>query len=437
MQATISPVLEIIRSALARAEQGGAALLPPLHPKQGEFVATDAHFAAMIGGIGSGKSIAGCVRGLMAAYGTVGSHKIQTPNLGVITAPTYPMLRDATLRTFKEYAGDRLVSYNKSEGLATLANGSEIIFRSTEHPDRLRGPSISWWFGDEAAMYSPRPSVWKIMIGRLRQYGKRGYAWLATTPRGHNWLYKVFVRDGSGKVFPVRSDENPYLDQAVLDAWNASYTGDFARQELGGEFVAFEGLVYPEFSLERHKPDTEMPTRFSYTVAGVDWGYANPGVILVGGVDSDGRITVVAEYYARSMRVEEWASLAVQLRDTWSIQTFWCDPSDPDAIRVFNEAGVVAIGANNTVNTGLQMVKNRLVAQGDGKPRLLLGPDCVNTASEFEQYQWMKDRHGLRDQPVKANDHAMDALRYLVMGIDEPSSITVRKWSDEIAEFLG
>jgi hypothetical protein len=29
----------------------------------------------------------------------------------------------------------------------------------------------------------------------------------------------------------------------------------------------------------------------------------------------------------------------------------------------------------------------------------------------------------MRDQPLKANDHAMDALRYLVAGVSEPQSV--------------
>jgi hypothetical protein len=40
---------------------------------------------------------------------------------------------------------------------------------------------------------------------------------------------------------------------------------------------------------------------------------------------------------------------------------------------------------------------------------------AANAASEFEQYQWAKHKDGLKDVPLKAGNHAMDALRYLVM----------------------
>ena len=388
------------------------------HPKQGRFVGTSFHEAAFVGGIGSGKSIAGCIRALMASQGYIGNRKVlETPNLGVITAPTYPMLRDATARAFMDIAGDAVQTFNKNDGLMTLRNGSEIIWRTASDPDSLRGPSISWWFGDEAAMYAR--AVWDVMLGRLRQFGARGYAWLATTPRGRNWVWQTFVQDNQPgrKIFKATSADNIYLDPSIVAAWRAAYAGDFALQELEGEFIAFEGLIYPEFRREVHVV-TGVPDYFPQVTAGVDWGFANPGVILVNGMDSDGRKWLVEEHYQRQRRIEEWVTAAQQARQTWNIRTFFCDPSEPDYIKAFRAAGLNAVQANNTVNTGLQIVKNRLVVQGDGKPRLFVRRDAVNTIAEFESYQWAENRYGMRDEPVKANDHALDALRYDCMGSD-------------------
>ena len=64
--------------------------------------------------------------------------------------------------------------------------------QQADNPERLRGPNISWWHGDESALYEV--SVWRIMIGRLRQYGRLGYAWLTTTPKGRNWIYQEFIQ---------------------------------------------------------------------------------------------------------------------------------------------------------------------------------------------------------------------------------------------------
>lgn len=388
-----------------------------LFGRQYEFAVCPAHFAALNGGIGSGKSIAGATRALYAALGSVGGQALQTPNVGVVTAPTYPMLRDASIRTFFEIAGDLVTNWNKSENHATLLNGSEVLFRTADDPDRLRGPNVSYWWGDEAAYY--HADVWRVMIGRLRQFGRQGYAWVTTTPKGRNWLYREFIQHPRADyaIFNVRTAQNPFLDPAFVAGLRDAYTGDFARQELDGDFVAFEGLIYPEFHRDTHVT-SEAHGNYSYYVAGVDWGYANPGVILVFGVDGDGRITLVREEYQRRRRIEEWAALARSLHDTYVIQTFYCDPAEPDFIQAFESAGVAAVAANNDVLPGIQAVKNRLVVRGDGRPRLRLSAEAVQTAVEFEQYAWMENRDGVRDAPKKTNDHALDALRYACLGLE-------------------
>lgn len=397
-----------------------AALDVELYGQQFDFVGAEEHYLAFVGGIGSGKTIAGNARALAAGLGWIGGQPIRTPNLGMITAPTYPMLRDATLRTFLEVAHNFIRDYNRSENRIVLVNGSEILFRSTEHPERLRGPSISWWYGDEAALYVPK--VWSIMIGRLRQYGQHGWAWLTTTPKGRNWIWQRWVqaKRRGYRLFRAHTQANPYLAADFIAGLLEEYSGDFARQELAGEFVGFEGLIYSEFDRLVHVR-TDRPKTFSQVVAGVDWGFVNPGVILVYGVDADSRMWGLHEAYQRQRRIEEWANEAKELRDVYGIQQFFCDPSEPDYIKAFVEAGCKAVGANNSVNTGIQAVKKRLVVRGDGLPRIIYAPEFVQTITEKEQYQWKPTKDGaFADEPMKMNDHCQDAERYAVMGVDAP-----------------
>ncbi len=395
-----------------------------LHTRQLEFVTATEHFLALVGGIGSGKTISGVVRSILASFGQIGDQRGRVPNSGMITAPTYPMLRDATLHTFFEYAGypkrpgSLVADFNKSEMQATMINGSRILFRSADNPDRLRGPNLSYWFGDEAAMYSP--AVWRVMIGRLREHGVFGYAWLSTTPRGRNWLWKQFVQTATKRhrIIKAKTRDNPFAAVDFVESLEAEYSGDFAAQELDGEFVAHEGLIYPEFDRDRHKlvGSVDLP-HAKRIVAGVDWGFTNPGVITVGAAGGDGQVSVLAEEYRRQRRIEEWVDVAVQMRDTWGIERFYCDPSEPTYIDKFNQAGLKAEPANNDVNAGIQEVRRLLVVRRDDKPRLFVSSACGNLISEFEQYQWAEGRDGLTDKPLKANDHAMDALRYMLIAL--------------------
>jgi len=107
-----------------------------LYQAQYDFVACPARFSAFIGGIGSGKTYAGAVKAFYAAA--------QSKTLGLVVSPTYPMLRDATVRVFLDVAGDAIAEFRKTEMIATLVNGSEILFRSADDPNKLRGPSVHW-----------------------------------------------------------------------------------------------------------------------------------------------------------------------------------------------------------------------------------------------------------------------------------------------------
>lgn len=193
---------------------------------QRQFWRDGARFRLFIGGVGSGKTRAGCVEILRQPAGSV----------GMVVAPTYPMLRDATFRTFIELAqrGGVLASFNKAEMLATLIDGKRVLFRSGDDPDRLRGPNLGWFYLDEAALMNA--DIWPIMIGRLRE--RPGRAWATSTPRGFNWLYETFHRDGSDySITRSSTRDNNYLPDGFLRSLEQSYDTQWLAQEIEGEFL--------------------------------------------------------------------------------------------------------------------------------------------------------------------------------------------------------
>lgn len=199
---------------------------------QREFWQSPARYRAFVGGVGSGKSRAGALEALR-----------QPPGVGMVLAPTYPMLRDATLRSVADLAqrGNIVRSWHRTEMRMELINGLTILFRSADDPDRLRGPNLSWFWLDEAAMMDY--DVWLIMLGRLRV--APGRAWITTTPRGRNWVWQTW-QTASADYALIRSSsqDNPYLPPDFVATLEASYTTQWAAQEIGGEFVEPEGSMF-------------------------------------------------------------------------------------------------------------------------------------------------------------------------------------------------
>lgn len=203
-----------------------------LSATQAAFVADPHRFCLFLGGVGGGKSYAGAVKALRR-FETVGRRE-----LGVVIAPTYPILRDATLRTALDVWGDAVDRVIASEMRVVLRTGDEALFRSADEPDRLRGPNASWAWIDEAALC--HPDTWPIAIGRLRQHGDLGVAWLTTTPKGMNWVYETFVVGATDETAVHRAATwaNPFVDPAFAASLRSQYAGEFARQEIEAEFIA-------------------------------------------------------------------------------------------------------------------------------------------------------------------------------------------------------
>lgn len=395
------------------------------HSKQQQFHDDDSQFRAFIGGVGSGKTIAGCIETLLFCIRNPGC-------LFVIATPTYPMLRDTTLREFFKWCPKELIkSYNRGENILKLINGSEILGRSLDDPrtiDRIRGLTIAGFWIDEGSM-SPE-LAWKVLLARLRQkpYELRG--WITTTPRGFNWIYDKFVKDKRENYSMVTcsSRDNPYLTKEYIAELEANYSGVFARQEIEGQFVGFEGLVYSDFDRRQHVKDIDK-TNLNKFIAGVDWGYTNPSVILVIGIDYDNRYYVIEEFYERKILIEDLIGIAKSLRDKYDISMFYCDPSEPQFIYQFRDKGLNAVGGDNEIRPGINAVSTKLRIRGDGQPALFVNTICRNTVTEFENYRYPEgtSEKPTQENPIKLYDHALDALRYAMIGAEKFTS-----WSPTI-----
>jgi PBSX family phage terminase large subunit len=386
-------------SALA-AEQRADILL---FPRQMRFVKDPARFPAYVGGIGSGKTFAGACK-VIARLGR--------KEMGLVAAPTYSMLRDATQRTLLALLDDLGVGYDFRKGenaLTVAATGHEIIFRSLDNPENLRGPNLDYAWVDEGSLIDRM--AWLVVKGRVR-VGFNPQAWLTCTPKGRNYVWEEWERDANPDhpLYRVRTEENPELPTGY--AQSLGYVGVFADQELGGEFVAHEGLVYPGFQRKTHVRvvDTEDWRR----VLGVDVGTRNPTAILDARIAGDGRIHIAGEVYRRNMGTADVLTAIRATAGPRDIEVLYIDPSAADYRLDLETEGYPVTKADNAVLTGIGRVTTAL-AEG-----LTVDPSCVNLIAEFESYSYPEGGRVDKDAPIKQNDHALDSLRYIVSGEAEP-----------------
>lgn len=219
--------------------------IPRATAPQRQFWQNVAQFRLFRGGIGSGKTFAGAIEVLRQPANSV----------GMVLAPTYPMLRDASLRTFLGLARPLVAEFNTSTMTMTLTNGTTVLWRSADNPDRLRGPNLGWFWLDEAGQMTRE--AWLIMLGRLRKQPAR--AWVTTTPNGKNWLYDVFEAAAEKNYATVVSSsrDNVYNPAGFVQTLESAYTSEFAQQEIEGNYVDPAGALFQRhwFNVVDHAPD--------------------------------------------------------------------------------------------------------------------------------------------------------------------------------------
>lgn len=213
-----------------------------LHRTQHEFRHSPELYRGFVGGRGSGKSYVG-------AYDLI--RRAKRGRTYMVVGPTYPTLRDSSIKSFLKVGREigvidpSLVKLSAPPQL-TLTTGAEILFRSADDPERLRGPNLSGAWLDEASLM--KREAYDVVIACFREEGEQGWLSATFTPKGPgHWTYDVFA---SGRpntaLFRAKTRDNPFLPADFEETLHQQY-GDtlYARQELGGEFVQLEGAEFP------------------------------------------------------------------------------------------------------------------------------------------------------------------------------------------------
>jgi PBSX family phage terminase large subunit len=386
-----------------------------LYPKQFDFFDCQDKRKAFIGGIGSGKTNVGALNALCQAS--------VKNSYGMIIAPTYGMLKDSSLVTFREIAGKSIKRFNKADMIIEIKGGGTILCRSADNPERLRGPNLDWVWIDEAGLCPAM--TYDISLGRLRRGGKMGKISITTTPKGRNWVYQHI---NEMTVFRATTMDNPFLSQEFIDILLESYSDKFAQQELFGEFVTFEGLVYNMFDRDKHVISRNK-NEFDYFVLCIDEGYVNPAAIAVMGIDKNAGFHVIEEWYKRGQLQSIVVENAIRLARKYKTKLAVVDPAASGLIADLRNSGLRAEFNQERVIQGINFVQNLLESKlENGTPRLTIDPSCVNGINEFESYIW---RPGL-DQVIKQNDHLLDAVRQFFNWLYSEQDMTIMVYNPVI-----
>ena len=406
-------------------------------------VAKDPHrFRVVCAGRRSGKSVLSRLIVLKWALENVGNYWIVSPSYRQAKMIHWNEIRKEIPREWVEKTNDTELSI-------TLKNGSIIELKGAENPDALRGVKLRGLVIDEIASIRNWDWLWsEVLRPTLTDY--EAPTLFISTPKGYNHFFELYNLGNQGdgmflyKSWRYTSYDNPYIPKEEIDNARKELTEDTFAQEYMADFRKYTGLVYKEFQREVHVIEPfNIPEEWSI-YRGIDFGSTNPTACIWVAIDNDDNWFIVSEHYSVNQTIDYHAGVINADRYSAKVQATYGDPSGAQWISEFAQRGIYITPANKETGTnfnswvrfGIEKVAEKLKCMPghqvstlgvrgqnplQGQPGMYIFNTCTNLVREFETYRW-KEKSVTQaqdlnepDVPEKANDHAMDALRYFAV----------------------
>lgn len=359
---------------------------------------------------------------------------------GLVVRKTRTSLTESAMTTFERQVLHPLdrVSFHTSTQEYRYANGSIVVVGGLDKPTKIMSSEYDFIYLQEAT--EATEDDWEMLLTRLRN-GVMPYQQLMAdcNPDAPSHWLKQRANTGKTLMLESRHEDNPTLftpDGAktergakymeILD----SLTGVRYKRLRLGLWAAAEGMVYDGWDAAIHIVNPfEIPPEWPrYWV--VDFGYTNPFCWQAWAEDPDGRLYRYREIYRTQRLVEDHAKDILDVtKNEPRPRAIICDHDAEDRATLTRHLKMSTQNAFKAVSPGIQAVKSRMKVAGDGKPRLFLLRDALVyrdpllieskkplcTEQEVESYIWdLSANRKQGEEPLKKDDHGMDALRYMV-----------------------
>lgn len=344
-----------------------------------------------------------------------------------------------------------VIKWRTQEQQYEYSNGSIIAVGGLDKASKIMSSEWDMIYVQEATEISEED--WQALITRLRN-GVMPYQQLIADCNPSyptHWLKQSADR-GEILMLESRHEDNPAVTPEYLKSLRESLRGALKLRLCDGKWAATEGMVYEEWDAAIHvvsksqliawrilQEDGSINTQgVKRMFASMDFGWTNPGVLQVYALDADDRSYMLREIYQSQQDIDWWLTRAKEIKQEFPlIEQFICDPARPDYIEQLNKHRLHAIGAINDISLGISEMHARLKIAGDGRPCFYVyefalkerdesratsyRPFCFT--QEIDAYAWPKSKDGqpVKEVPVKVDDHSMDAARYFVLRLADPT----------------
>lgn len=357
-------------------------------------------YEILYGGAGSGKSVFTAQRLLFRILGERGHRFLVVRKVARTNRhSTFSLISNL----IREWKVQHLFKANKSGMEIICANHNSILFCGLDDVEKLKSISgITGIWIEEATEISEED----FNQLNLRLRGRTNYPKQITLTfnpvSALNWIKKRFFDSTIENSFILKTT---YKDNKFIDDEYKKVLEELKEQDeiyyqvyAHGEWGLLGNLVYTNWEVT-----AKIPKDFEKVFWGLDFGYNNPTALIKVGV-CDKQIYILEEFYKTGLTNLDLMS--VLEKKVQKYEDIYADSAEPARIEEIRRKGLNVYPADKRVKDGIDAVKRN---------KLHISGECTNLLKEIQVYKYKKDKDdNVLDEPVKFQDHAMDALRYAI-----------------------
>ena len=310
---------------------------------------------------------------------------------------TLPALKTSAMKDMltimKEWGVYRDELFNKSELIYRIpSRNNEIEFISVDEPMKIRGRKRQYLWLNEVLEFTYED------FRQLNMRTERQIFMDYNPSDEYHWVYDKILTRKDCKFIQSTYLDNPFLEKAIVQEIERLKGVDKNYWKIYGlgERATSEGKIYTHWQF-----CDEVPKNPESIVYGLDFGYNNPTALIkiyIKDRDVYWEEILYQSFLKNFQLIEKLKELKIT-----PYEEIYPDPSEPAFIDEIKQAGFNIGETNKDVRKGIDTIQSH---------KLFITKSSVNVLKEIKSYRWKTKDEKVLDEPVKDNDHLMDAGRY-------------------------
>jgi phage terminase large subunit len=328
----------------------------------------------------------------------------------LITRKTLPALRVTAYKMFI----DLLVEYglyDKKKHNKTLRtytyNSNWILFTSIDDPTKIQSTEFNYIWLEEAEEFTFDDfTILKTRLSGKCKADEKNQMYLTYNPKQEfSFINKKLKYADDVTLIKSTYKDNPFINSEYikllegLKEQNEKLYKVFAL----GEYANIDGLIYTNIK----NTGEPYPAEFDEVIYGLDFGYNNPSALLMVGIKDEVYYITELLYETKLTNIDLIQKISELIPPGRKRKfTIYADSAEPGRIEEIYRAGFDIKPSDKNVSDGIDFLRRCVI---------YTNPQNTNFNNEAQSYCYKKDKNGnLLDEPIKFNDHTMDALRYAI-----------------------